>query len=295
MANAVFLHKPSSKYDDNPTERYHFPHIYLRVAEQTVGDHIVYFEPKRDGAHGYVAIAQVTRIDPDPSSSKLFYARIDPASYVPFLSVVRYEGAGGIFEHALRMPDGSVNQGLRQRAVRPISRDEFNAIVSAGMTSTNDAWLDEAARFTETGGFSDQPQTTFGRSLVTVTRKLRDAAFKRQIREAYNETCAISGLRIINGGGRPEVQAAHIQSVEDNGPDWVRNGIALSGTIHWMFDRGLVSVADDLKILRAEKLIPDEIRLLLSRSEYLLPPKNANFAPHPEFLRHHREHRYKGD
>jgi hypothetical protein len=29
----------------------------------------------------------------------------------------------------------------------------------------------------------------------------------------------VTGLRIINGGGRAEVQAAHIQPVADDGPD----------------------------------------------------------------------------
>jgi putative restriction endonuclease len=42
----------------------------------------------------------------------------------------------------------------------------------------------------------------------------------------------MTGLRIFNGSGRAEVQAAHIRPVADNGPDSVRNGLALSSTIH---------------------------------------------------------------
>ena len=34
--------------------------------------------------------------------------------------------------------------------------------------------------------------------------------------------------KIVNGGGRSEVQAAHILAVADGGPDIVQNGIALS-------------------------------------------------------------------
>jgi hypothetical protein len=37
-------------------------------------------------------------------------------------------------------------------------------------------------------------------------------------------------LQIINGGGRTEVQAAHIRPVAAGGSDSVRNGLALSGT-----------------------------------------------------------------
>jgi putative restriction endonuclease len=36
---------------------------------------------------------------------------------------------------------------------------------------------------------------------------------------AYDERCAISGLRLSNGGGRAEVEAAHIRPVEHNGAD----------------------------------------------------------------------------
>ena len=49
-------------------------------------------------------------------------------------------------------------------------------------------------------------------------------------------------------GGRAEVQAAHIRPVADNGPDSLRNGVALSSTFHWMFDRGLISVGDDYAV-----------------------------------------------
>lgn len=294
MANAVFLHKPSSIYDDNPTERYHFPKMYLRAVEQTVGDFIIYFEPKRGGSHSYVATAQVTRIDNDPNSSGLFYARIDPVTYLPFISTVKYEGPGGVYEHALGMPDGSINRGLIQRAVRIIASSEYEAIMAAGMAAP-DFWLHNSSDSDRPLGFSDQPQADFVRPTATYDRNLRSRAFTLQIQSAYDRTCAVTGLKILNGGGRPEVQAAHIKAVEDQGPDWVRNGVALSGTIHWMFDKGFISIADDYKILRADRLIPDEIKPLLNRSEYLRLPENPNLRPHPEFLMFHRESRYKGD
>jgi putative restriction endonuclease len=49
-----------------------------------------------------------------------------------------------------------------------------------------------------------------------------------------------SGLQLINGGSRAEVDAAHIRLVEASGPDITSNGMALSGAAHWMFDRGLI-------------------------------------------------------
>src|SRR3546814_9585906 len=91
-------------------------------------------------------------------------------------------------------------------------------------------------------GLMEEP-STFDRPIVerVIARPFRDAAFARAVKSAYADTCAITGLKIINGGGRSEVQAAHIRPVVSQGPDSVRNGLALSGTIHWMFDRGLIS------------------------------------------------------
>jgi hypothetical protein len=83
----------------------------------------------------------------------------------------------------------------------------------------------------------------------TVSRIMRDRVFRRIVLRAYDQRCAITGLKLINGGGRAEVAAAHIRPVEASGPDIVNNGIALSGTAHWMFDRGLISLSDDLEIL----------------------------------------------
>ena len=57
----------------------------------------------------------------------------------------------------------------------------------------------------------------------------------------------MTGLKIINGGGRAEVQAAHIRPIAHHGPDSIRNDPALSGTVHWMFDRGLLTVDDDYR------------------------------------------------
>ncbi|SEI66561.1 HNH endonuclease [Sphingobium sp. AP50] len=85
------------------------------------------------------------------------------------------------------------------------------------------------------------------------SRIVRNRVFRRLVLRAYDERCAITGLKLINGGGRAEVQAAHIRPVEANGPDTINNGLALSGTAHWMFDRGLISLSDELEILVHDK------------------------------------------
>lgn len=87
------------------------------------------------------------------------------------------------------------------------------------------------------------------------------------------------------------MEAAHIRPVEQQGSDSVRNGLALSGTLHWMFDRGLISVADDCEtILVSRNKVPgDVIDRLLAGDGKLLKPADPHDAPHPENLRWHRE------
>ena len=124
-----------------------------------------------------------------------------------------------------------------------------------------------------------------------VRRPFRDAAFSKNVAAVYEFTCAFTGLKIINGGGRPEIEAAHIQPVGDghNGPDSIRNGIGLSRTAHWMFDRGLVTVSNEFQIIASKNLPQDAQRLLNSDGRIRLPASEFN-RPHSRFLEYHREH-----
>jgi putative restriction endonuclease len=125
-----------------------------------------------------------------------------------------------------------------------------------------------------------------------ISRPFRDLAFAAGVKEAYANTCAMTGLSIINGGGRAEVQAAHIRPVAHHGPDSIRNGLALSGTIHWIFDRGLVSIDENYSILVARDRLPDTVTRML-RNELLLPDR-PDQRPHAHFLQYHRARIFKG-
>lgn len=296
MAKAVFTTKLSPAYDDLPEERYHFGQSLLNEVLKAVGDQIVYYEPRRisteassrGGRSGYFAIAQVTEVVPDPNTPKMYYAHI--ANYLNFDTVVPFRGPGGTFETKLSNADGSTNKGAFGWSVRGVPDHEFETILAAGFHK--DPW-EEASQFnglTDVAGVAEEPME-FERPLVeqTLLRPFRDRAFRRAVRLAYDNQCALTGLKLINGGGRPEVQAAHIKAVADKGPDSVRNGLALSGTMHWLFDRGLVSVAEDMTILKAKTGIPESIERLLNPSGRLILPADKTQRPHPKFLQHHRE------
>ena len=178
---------------------------------------------------------------------------------------------------------------------------EFELILAAGFAGTLTADRADqrtAGPFPPSGMAEEQALFDHGsieRPMIetTLTRPFRDEAFRRQVRLAYGNRCAVSGLKLINGGGRPEVQAAHIRPVSSAGPDSVRNGLALTGTMHWVFDRGLISIDNDFNVLRAGHL-PEEARRLIRQDARLLLPSDAALRPHRSFLEYHRDVVFKG-
>ena len=291
MVKLVLMHKADSIYDDEPDQRYDFPRTYLKAVTEAVGDWIVYYEPVKAGPRGYFAVAKIRQVIPKPGEEGRYLAIIEPGSYLPFDREVPRLIEGRPLEATLMEADGTPKKGGSvQLAVRRLSESDFARIVDRGLP--DDLERVEATRYDPQPLQLDDVPAPFERPVLErlTRRPFRDVAFRRKVREAYDYRCAMSGLRLRNGGGRPEVQAAHIRPVERLGSDSVRNGLALSGTLHWMFDRGLVSVAEDHTILVSRNKVPGEVvdRLLLPGGKLQLPADQRNW-PHSENLRWHRE------
>ena len=297
---AVFDTKPNSGYDDEIMRRYHFPtqRNYMAAAEAAVGDWIVYREPARNGGlRAYIAVARVLGIEPDRARANHAYAII--GEYLPFDRPVPFAGSGRYWEGPLRaVTDPSrVGATLQGKAMRPLADADFAAIVAAGLSETlapeNAIRLglgveDVATPFdySATAGI-DQIRRV---EQMLVNRKIRDANFRRHVCHAYDDRCAVTGMRIINGGGRSEVQAAHIWGVGEGGPDVVQNGIALSGTVHWLFDRHLISLTDEYRLLVSHNKVPGELRGLFEKQmDRVHLPKDRRAWPHPTYIQRHRQ------
>jgi putative restriction endonuclease len=298
MGFGVFIHRSDSIYDDSPAEQYQFPSQYLRRVEACVGDWIIYYEPRKIAeTRGYFAIAKVSQIISDSGAPGMYLALIEPGSYLDFANPVPFNGATGPVERGVLNDQGRIS-GRAQSAVRPIAPDDFSRIIELGFEEKIPLLprLDD-----DVPSFSfDEEQTPFrfdqqrDRISITVSRILRDRIFRRVVLRAYDERCAMTGLKFINGRGRAEVAAAHIRPVEAGGPDIVSNGIALSGTAHWMFDRGLISLADNLEILISRQTNdPQGVRSIINKSGCALAPRRISDRPHPHFLKWHREHCFK--
>lgn len=298
MAFGVFMHRTDSIYDDVPSERYQFPKRYLSRAQPCEGDWIVYLEPiKVKNTKGYFAVAKVQEIISDPRNADMYLAIIAAGTYLDFGDPVPFHVAGAVIEQGLLNDQGKIS-GRAQSAVRPLSPADFARIVERGLGRDDDILprIDSAAAAEGFGEAQRTFQHLSARERVRqlTNRAVRDRNFRKNVLRAYGERCAITGLRLINGGGRAEVEAAHIRPVEHDGPDIVSNGIALSGTAHWMFDRGLVGIADDLAILVSRQTNdPAAVKSMINASGKLLAPERLADRPRAEFLSWHRENSFK--
>jgi len=298
MAFGIFIHRSDSIYDDIPSERYQFPKQYLSRAQQCEGDWIVYLEPSKvKETKGYFSVAKVQEIIPDPRKPDMFLAVIEPGTYLDFGDPVSFRDENSIIERGLLNDQGKIS-GRAQAAVRTLSAEDFTRIVERGLGRDEDI-LPRVGDTMQLPGFQDAQapfQHVPARERVNqlTNRAVRDRNFRKNVLRAYGERCAITGLRLINGGGRAEVEAAHIRPVEHDGPDIVSNGLALSGTAHWMFDRGLVGLADDLTILvsRQSNDIEAVTSMINSSGKILVPDRFAN-RPRTEFVTWHRDNCFK--
>jgi putative restriction endonuclease len=281
VTKGVFVIRSDSPYDDQPEVHYQFPSQYLSRASQFVGDWILYYEPVKAGPRGYHAAAKVERVLPDPTREAHYLALIGPGTYVTFEQDVPFRVRGELVERGVLNDKGRIS-GRAQSAVRPLSNEDFSRILGIGLS-------DQATLLPRSGAFVAEEQAPYDgqrdRTLVLSSRVIRDRAFRKRVLEAYDSRCAMTGFKLINGGGRAEAEAAHVKSVEANGPDIITNGIALSGTVHWMFDRGLISLSDDLQILLSKKINDiDGVRKLINPDGRAHLPKHAEWRPHPRYL-----------
>ena len=182
MSKAVFTTKVDPTYDDLPEVHYHFPKMYSRVAEATIGDWIVYYEPSRTsgdrnsrgGRLSYFATARVTSIKEDRAREGHFYAYV--SDFLEFDRAVPFKEGSHYYESGLQREDGQTNKGAFGRSVRSISDEEYELILRSGFSKLivgGDRTVEEPNVVLE------EETMVFNRPFIqrVVTRPFRDAAF----------------------------------------------------------------------------------------------------------------------
>lgn len=125
---------------------------------------------------------------------------------------------------------------------------------------------------------------------------IRNALFKRYIPQLYQSTCAFTGMRLTSTFGHNFIDACHIVPFSISQNDKVTNGIALCPNMHRVFDRGLLSISTDYKILVSPHIYEDEehgYSLGKLRNRIITLPQTWQYWPSQENLEWHRGNIFK--
>lgn len=123
--------------------------------------------------------------------------------------------------------------------------------------------------------------------------RLGQGGFRVQVTEAYHRRCAITGEKTL-----PVLTAAHIQPYHKAGPHDIRNGLLLRSDLHLLFDRGLLTVTEDLRVEVSSRIHTQygngrEYYAMHGQS-LTVQPDNANERPSGTYLSWHNNNVYMG-
>ncbi len=137
------------------------------------------------------------------------------------------------------------------------------------------------------------------------SRGAAGAKFRIDVRQAYNDTCLFTGMRLpkIPATGSSGVDAAHILPWAEYDLNSISNGLCLSKLCHWAFDAGILLLNYDFKTsrygitastaaLEAESvglLELGELKDIQGVVSTSLLPKDSSNWPNPSFLKVYNE------
>jgi putative restriction endonuclease len=121
---------------------------------------------------------------------------------------------------------------------------------------------------------------------------LRGGIFKREIPKIYNNTCCISGFRVDAIINISMIDACHIIPFSESYDDTIKNGIALCPNLHRAFDRGLIAIDDNYRVVVSKKFVESKSSYSLRQLEgkMILLPTEGKFYPSIEYFYQHRKY-----
>lgn len=177
----------------------------------------------------------------------------------------------------------------------PIPTDWAKNIVQGrGYVSTEPAgaqlWSAVMGRLNPTWPEPVSESPRFGADYL-IHARLGQGAFRVLVTDAYQRRCAITGERTL-----PVLEAAHIRPYAESGPHLVSNGLLLRSDLHTLFDRGYITVTDDLRV-KVSRRIREEFA---NGREYYrhdgqplaVAPGSPHDQPSRDLLRWHNEKRF---
>jgi hypothetical protein len=176
--------------------------------------------------------------------------------------------------------------------IRGLTFDEVAAFTGTGLSEESDDLIETALRLESLEQWV--PFAAEDRAVYQVSRQKRDAAFRSIVLTNYGYTCAVTGQR-FHSPHHVEADGAHIIGKEVRGTDDPRNGIALSKSAHWAFDRGIFTISDQYEVVVNPKISSASVAnfpaMELDRRKILLP-NDPYYRPHPDALAWHKQERF---
>jgi putative restriction endonuclease len=86
-------------------------------------------------------------------------------------------------------------------------------------------------------------------------RRQRDPRMRELVLAAYEYRCAFCGYDGRIGAVPVGLEAAHVRWWAFGGPDDIENGLCLCSLHHKLFDKGVLGVADDRRILVSQRFV----------------------------------------
>ncbi|MBK8489726.1 MAG: HNH endonuclease [Saprospirales bacterium] len=143
----------------------------------------------------------------------------------------------------------------------------------------------------------DVPTTS--EATYTTTRRARDPRFRELIMDAYGHQCAICGFQVLLKGRSIALEAAHIQWHQAGGPDIVVNGLCLCPLHHKLFDRGVFTLNDHLRIQISEAASSNSQAfkdwMLVYEGREIRYPKQEKYYPEDAYILWHVEEVFLGE
>lgn len=165
-------------------------------------------------------------------------------------------------------------------------------LISKFFTATEQIALFESLRIEGSSATRVSATRVLKEAEESAKRKGRNARFSVQVCSGYRFTCALTGYRCVTGDGAMIVDAAHIEQWAKTQNDEVTNGLVLSKNAHWMFDNGLWSADEQLRIIVNERAFtengPEVFRLSNFAGRHLQFDPSASLRPCSDCLRGHR-------
>ncbi len=135
-------------------------------------------------------------------------------------------------------------------------------------------------------------------SSIQIQMKKRDPKFASLVKRAYEESCAFCGYSGRIDGKLVGVDAAHVKMHSKGGSDKISNGMALCVLHHKLFDRGVMSIDENYRILISQDFILNQVEnvpfVMGLNGNEMRRPQSGYSLPDKENIEWHRSKLFRG-